>query len=602
MLGLALATAAVIRAGGWSSGSPGPVPLGPMPVLTPAGKPSGMLVGHSYKNDVSPLIRHLPAGPLTAPREREPNANPSLDTPHRDSADPVLQRTAAAPKMPSPSHNFEGISYPGVNCDCMPPDTNGEAGLTQYVQMVNTGFEVFDKSDGTSLYGPAAISTLWAGFGGLCQDQDQGDPIVVYDQLTDRWVISQFAGDPTVTDECIAVSTTSDATGSYYRYGFHLGSEFFDYPKIGVWPDAYYMSMNVFSGNTYDGPQPFAFDRAAMTAGDPATFITKGITGGSTEAGYLPADLDGKRLPPDGAPDPFVEWPGAGEYKVFRFHVDWENPGASTFSAASSSPSAAAFVRLCPSTADCVPQKDTSQGLDAIGDRLMFRAAYRNFGDHESLVTNYAVDAGSGPSQAGVRWLELRGVTTGTPILQQESTYAPADGVWRWMGSAAMDHVGDLAVGFSSSSDTSFPDIRYAGRLVSDTPGELAQGEATLVSGAGSQTESVQHRWGDYSDLVPDPADDCTLWYTTEYYTATSDASWHTRIGAFKFPSCSVAEPLLALTKSADSRVVAAGSQIGFTLPRQPTRAGRCPVRPGASIWSSARRRLRAARPRRCTS
>src|SRR6266480_6093178 len=280
-------TATVLRAAGWSSGASGPAPRGPVPVLTPAGKPSGMLVGHSYKNDVSPIIRHLPAGPLTAPREREPNANPSLDTPHRNSADPALQDTAAAPRMPSPSHSFEGISYPGVDCSCTPPDTNGEAGLSQYVQLVNTGFEVFDKATGSSLDGPAAISTLWAGFGGLCQDSGQGDPIVVYDQLADRWVISQFAGTAAISDECIAVSTSSDATGSYYRYGFHLGSDFFDYPKIGVWPDAFYMSMNVFdsAGNIYLGPQPFAFDRAAMIAGEPATFITKGITGGAAEAG-----------------------------------------------------------------------------------------------------------------------------------------------------------------------------------------------------------------------------------------------------------------------------------------------------------------------------
>ncbi len=205
---------------------------------------------------------------------------------------------------------------------------------------------------------------------------------MLYDQIANRWIISQFAGVSVPTDECVAVSTTSDATGSYNRYAFHLGSNFFDYPKLSVWPDAYYMSMNVFnsSGTAFLGPQPFAFDRAAMLAGNPATFVTTGITGGSSEDAYLPADLDGSTLPPAGAPATFVEWPGTGVYKIFHFHADFAIPANTTFTLFASVP-AAGFTQLCPTTRNCVPQPGSASNLDGIGDRLMFRLAYRNFGD-----------------------------------------------------------------------------------------------------------------------------------------------------------------------------------------------------------------------------
>src|SRR5205807_2561358 len=289
-------------------------------------------------------------------------------------ADTTVQGSLAAPAVPGTSLNFEGISFPGVVCSCAPPDTNGEVGATQYVQIVNEGYQVFDKSTGASQLGPAGIATLWQGFGGVCETAGSGDPVALYDQLADRWVISQFAGASVPTDECIAVSTTGDATGSYNRYAFHLGSNFFDYPHLGVWPDAYYMSMNVFNsaGTAFLGPQPFAFDRAKMLAGLPATFISTGLTGGSSEDVYLPADLDGLTVPPVGAPATFVEFPGGGAYRTFHFHVDFVTPSNSTFTLFGS-PAAAGFTQLCPTTRSCVPQAGTTSSLDAIADRLMFR-------------------------------------------------------------------------------------------------------------------------------------------------------------------------------------------------------------------------------------
>jgi hypothetical protein len=294
------------------------------------------------------------------------------------------------------------------------------------------------------------------------------------------------------------------------------------------------MSMNVFNaaGTAFLGPQPFAFDRAKMLAGLPATFITTGVTGGASEDSYLPSDLDGSVLPPAGAPASFVEFPGTGAYRVFHFHVDFATPANSTFTLFSS-PAAAGFTTLCATTRSCVPQASTTNKLDGIGDRLMFRLAYRNFGDHEALVGNFTVSSGS---VAALRWFELRNVTAGPVTVFQQGTYQP-DTTWRWMGSAAMDQQGNLAIGYSASSASINPQIRYAGRLLTDPLNTLAQGETTLFAGAGSQTGTLD-RWGDYSDLTIDPVDDCTFWYTQEYIPSNGSSNWRTRIGSFKFAGC----------------------------------------------------------------
>ena len=495
----------------------------------------------SYHNDVSARLRDLALLPVRK-AEHESNKNPKIPFHHKDSLDPVVQNQKVksqlgpvAPSMPNSILSFLGIGFPGVNCNCHPPDTNGAIGSTQYVQIVNEGYQVFNKSTGASVLGPNSISSLWAGFGGVCETGGAGDPVVLYDHLSNRWVITQFAGSGSaVTDECVAVSTTSDATGTYNRYGFHLGTNFFDYPKLSVWPDAYYMSMNIFNpaGTSYLGPQPFALDRTAMLAGSAATFVSPVAPLGSTVDPILPADLDGSTLPPSGAPETFVGFPGSGVYNVYHFHVDFATPANSTWSTFAT-PAAAGFTQLCSSTQACVPEVGvtTADYLDGLGDRLMFRLPYRNFGDHESLVGNYSVSAGG---VAGVRWFELRNVTSGPVTVYQESTYQP-DSTWRWMGSAAMDHAGNMAIGFSASSASINPQIRYAGRLAGDSLNTLGQGEATLVAGTGSQTGSG-NRWGDYSAMTVDPVDDTTFWFTSEYYIATG-TSWQTRIGSFKFVS-----------------------------------------------------------------
>jgi len=502
------------------------------PAVKPVMQP-GMRVGHSIRNDTSPALRTMPDQKI-APLAPHQAVRPSITrgrTLQQGRRDPAVQSSLPKANMPATILNFDGIAYPGVSCFCAPPDTNGEVGLTQYVQIVNEGVQVFDKTTGSSVLGPVSIESFWSGFGGVCETNGDGDPVVLYDQLANRWVVTEFAGTSVPTDECVAVSTGSDATGSYNRYDFNLGSNFFDYPKLGVWPDAYYMSMDVFnsSGTAFLGPQAFALDRTSMLAGNPATFIA-GPLGSPSDNFYKPADLDGLVPPPAGAPNPVLAVGTNQTWPLFRFHVDFANPNNSTFTLGGNlTPDP--YNQICVQS--CVPQLG-GDPVDTLGDREMFRSAYRNLGGgHEALTGNITVQSGG---VAGIRWFQIDNATSGAPSFTQQGTYQP-DNTWRWMGSLAMDHVGDMALGFSASDATINPQIRYTGRLVGDPPGTMGQGEAHLFDGTGSQTDTFG-RWGDYSDMTVDPVDDCTFWYTQEYYQTTSSFNWRTRIGNFKFPSC----------------------------------------------------------------
>ncbi|MDQ6860551.1 MAG: hypothetical protein M3032_05265 [Verrucomicrobiota bacterium] len=515
-------------------------------------------VVQSYKNDVSPPMRDVPEISARASwkEEHEANENPKVPHRHQDMADPVIQNqqfkaagtsssvlNALAPSITTPLTSFDGIVFPGVGCNCAPPDTNGAVGQTQYVQIVNEGYQVFDKNTTASVLGPKSISSVWTGFGGACETGGAGDPVVLYDHLANHWLISQFAKATStgpITDECVAISTTADATGTYYRYGFHLGSNFYDYPHLSVWPDGYYMSMNVFNaaGTSYLGPQAFAFDRAKMLTGAPASFVSPvGPLGGTVDP-FLPADLDGPTLPPNGAPATFVGFPGQAtnpNYTTYHFHADFVTPANSKFTTFANPP-AAGYTSLCPSTRACVPQAGVSSAnnLDGVGDRLLFRLAYRNFGDHEAVVGTYAVSANA---VAGLRWFELRNVTAGPVGVYQEGTYQP-DSTWRWMSSAAMDGQGNLAIGYSASSGTINPQLRYNARLATDPVNILTQGESHLIDGTGSQS-GTGNRWGDYSALTVDPVDDSTFWFTSEYYSTSGTYNWRTRIGSFKLAAAS---------------------------------------------------------------
>jgi hypothetical protein len=451
--------------------------------------------------------------------------------------------------MPSTSTNFEGIN----NIDgVLPPDTNGDIGPNNYVQWVNLHFEIFDRT-GTSLLGPSLGNSLWSGFGGVCEFTNQGDPVVRYDRMANRWVFTQFAF--TVSKQgnlkppfiqCFAVSTTGDPTGTYFRYAFQVSNTLFpDYPKLAIWPDAYYMSVNFFSPTSFVGGGALAFDRSKMLSGQPAGGILFGPLGANF-GGLLPSDLDGSILPPSGSANYFgavdTSVPRSGNtFQIWKFHVDFITLANSTFGTGSLTPNFnlpvdTYFWNLCGGSRNCIQQPGTSQGLDPISDRLMNRLQYRRFADgHESLVANHTVGVGSSSNQGAVRWYEIRALST-TPTIYQQGTYSPSSDS-RWMGSIAMDQAGDIALGYSVSSSTVSPSIRYTGRLAGDPLGTLPQGEATLIAGSGSQTSNF-NRWGDYSMMAVDPADDCTFWYTQEYYTVTSDRGWQTRVGSFTYPKC----------------------------------------------------------------
>jgi subtilisin-like proprotein convertase family protein len=515
--------------------------------------------------DVSPPLRDLVKIPVFERSDlRAHEAEPARAIPHlrhQSSAqvvDPVVQNAIGGPNIASTTVNFEGMGtgLSGFTVQFAPPDTDGDIGPNHYVQIVNSSFTVFSRT-GAKLLGPATTKTLFAGFTGACANTNDGDGVVRYDRLADRWVIAQFSvnGGNGPFFQCVAVSTSPDPTGSYNRYQFSY-SAFNDYPKMGLWPDAYYTTYNMFPNNIFAGAKVCAFDRAKMLTGGAATQQCFDTT--SAFGGLLPSDLDGKIVPPAGSPN-YVLAIDTNALDFWKFHVDFTTPANSTFIGPTTIP-VAAYTPLC-NGGTCVVQPSTTQKLDSLADRLMNRVVYRNFGDHEALLLTHAVAAGTG---GGVRFYELR--TPGTaPTMFQQGTYAP-DSAFRWMSSAAFDKQGDIAMGFSTSSSTINPGLRYTGRLPSDPLGTMGQGEATLVAGTGSQTGGLS-RWGDYSSMNIDPTDDCTFWFTSEYLAATGSFNWRTRIGAFKFPGCNAGPPNeFSITPSPTSQTVMAGTSSTYTI------------------------------------
>jgi len=496
----------------------------------------------------SPTLREIPRG------DRPAKALPRRTA--RITADAALQRSAPRGAMPEPLMTFEGIG----NLDGVaPPDTCGDVGPNHYVEMVNMHFCVYDKATGTNLIAPMLMSELFAaaGFPPPASTTDSGDPIVLYDPLANRWLLSQFIVSVTPCHEAIAISQTPDPTGPWFLYDFVMPNDKMnDYPKFGVWPDGYYMSDNQFNPNdSWGGVGVFAFDRAKMLAGDASAtyqYIDLGLVN-STYSSLLPSDLDGTP-PPSNAPNYFAMMddealnPFDALY-VWAFHVDWAHPENSTFGndgQPNYTNEVASFNSLFPNDRNTIRQPGVSQRLDPMGDRLLFRLQYRNFGAYESLVSSHAVNVGN-DNQAGMRYYELRrALPDGAFTVQEQATFAP-DAENRWMGSAALDGQGNMAVGYSVSSTSVYPSIRYAGRRADDPSNGLYLGEATLFAGAASQTGV--NRWGDYSALCVDPVDDTTFWYVSQYTEGSWD--WHTRIGSFRISdlqlgsvACSVSNAL----------------------------------------------------------
>jgi hypothetical protein len=503
-------------------------------------------------HDVSPRLRDIPPaanrqqGNEVRPWRKVPTGTNTNQGQHGDTRGSGPASAAVPNLLTSFEAIGQGFTGPAgtFTVNAAPPDPNGTVGPNHYVEVVNTNLAVFDKT-GTPVFGPVPINTLWSGFGGLCQTHNDGDPDVSYDQMADRWVISQF----TVTlntgpfSECLAVSQTADPTGAYFRYEFPYMMNFPDYPKVSVWPDAYYVTYNMFNstGNAFLGGEVCALDRARMLQGLTAT--QQCTTPNPTFGGLLGASLDGTRPPPAGSPE-YVVALGAtdalgngNQLATWKFHVDWLNPANTTFATTLSLINVAPYSLAC-NAGTCIPQGGTGQRLDSLGDRLMYRLAYRNFGDHEALVANHSVTAGS---SVGVRWYELR-PSGGNLSVFQQGTYAP-DSAFRWMGSIAQDQAGNIGLGYSKSSSSAFPSINYTGRLATDPINTMTQGEGTVMNGGGSQSGNNLSRWGDYTSMAVDPVDDCTFWYTNQYQAQTGSFNWHTRVGTFKLPGCGAAPP-----------------------------------------------------------
>jgi hypothetical protein len=426
--------------------------------------------------------------------------------------------------------NFEGLSNLNtVN----PADPNGDVGLNYYIQTINISFAVYTKT-GALAYGPANLKTIWQGFPGTYTSD--GDPIVLFDHLANRWLISQFSL-PNYPNgpfyELIAVSQTEDPLGAWNRYAFKF-KNMPDYPKLGVWPDGYYLSANTYSSGALNwmGPVAVVLERDSMLTGGSARMVS--FQQNKSLGLILTADLDGP-APPKSAPGYFLmskdDATGVDDdqLQLFELHVDWADTANTSFTGPFILKTAAFDMKLCGNNMDaCIRQKGTSRRLISLSYFLMYRLQYRNFGAHQSMIVNQTVDADN-TVHAGVRWYELRKTSSDWTIYQQ-GTYAP-DSLHRWMGSAAMDGKGNIALGYSVSGDSLFPSIAITGRRVGDPQGQMTCREEMVFKGLGSQTN--ESRWGDYSSLSVDPSDDKTFWYTNMYCPNTSQRNWNTRITAF---------------------------------------------------------------------
>lgn len=493
--------------------------------------------------------------------------------------DPVLQSQFSSLSALSTNAGVNvlglGSGFSGYTNQAVVPDTNGAVGTTQFVQFVNKSFAVFDKSNGSPVGSPTPGYTLWQSLGGSCAAGPNLDEVVDFDKFQNRWVVLMpVFSSPTAI--CVAVSSGPDFLNStWYLYQFATNPMTPDYPKLAVWPDAYYFSYNQGSSNSFVGAAACAVDRNSMLSGNPANMQCFTLTGTNYGA-ILPADLDGSNSPPAGSPAYFASFDYDDKsIDLWQFHVDWTTPGNSTFNGINipvtpfTEPCGETVTELTYTNGACIPQAGTSRTLDSYGDRLMYRLAYRNFADHQALVANHTVSTGNTQtSNTGIRWYELRASESsvfGTSSVYQSGTYAP-DSSYRWMGSITMDGAGDIALGYNVSSSSMSPTIAYTGRGPGDALGQM-ESEIDLLSAAGvsNASQTGTFHWADYSSMAIDPVDDCTFWYTGEYWPS-GGTSWATRIASFSFPACTGVTADFSVTPSPATKTVSAGGSASFDL------------------------------------
>ena len=596
-------------------------------VASLSSKASASVEVKSAEHDISPPLLLMTPAALLPPVEHAPiqghqripaRGGKLIEDPVRNRPLGPLPPVSAAPPLlfsfSGVGQNFQNLDGTTYNPDVFPPDTVGDVGPDHYISLVNTAFAIFDKTSQTLLYGSVPTNTLFGGFSGaqgLCASTNNGDGVVVYDPMADRWIIGQFAIPATGTTvvECVAISVSGDPLGQWYRYVFgpyqtpavgpdggfifdgggQVGLDTFsDYPKLAAWTDGYYATYNLFAADTLGTESAFAaklcaFDKASMLNGADATQqcfqLSQNYNAGDQFYGdVLPVDFDGTLPPPDGAPGLFVNFmtgqDGGSYLGLWKLHADFANPQNATLNGGSEYPFNPTYVSnvapfipaICAaivtdgfsrqSVTDCVLEPDVqatgNNQVDGLGDRMMFRASYRRFaadGGYESLLANHTVfSSNSATANTGIRWYEIRDPFAASPAVYQQQTFAPDDFVFRWMASVAQDSVGNIALGYSATSpDAGFPDggpfypsIFYTGRTAADPLGTM-RAEQALALGVGSQQfndGSDWDRWGDYSNLVVDPVDDCTFWYTQELIPYTAAFNWSTMVGTFRFPGC----------------------------------------------------------------
>jgi Carboxypeptidase regulatory-like domain/Bacterial Ig domain len=518
--------------------------------------------GRSFDGDVRDLPRTKPTKVRRERPEREaPDEGVYLAGENAPIGAGVSSQISAP--APTPSASFDGIHFTesctGGQCGGgHPPDPNGDVGPTYYIQTVNTAIGIYNKSTGTRVAGFTYDNFMSQGnFGNLCDTDNFGDPVVLYDTFTDRWIITDFAfilnsdgsiASPPGAYQCFAASKTGDpVAGGWNFYSINITDALNDYPKFGIWSDGLYMSANMFgfpANGSFNNVRVWAFNKAQMYAGAPTaqsvSFNAPAKVQGVSVFTMLPSNARAQvGPPPAGRENLFASvWGLIDRVRVWKFHVDWTNPASSTFTGPSDSITSTTWS----SAPSFVPEKDGNT-LDTLATRLMVQNQYSNIGGVESLWNSHTV-AGSSSSQSAVRWYQV-GVTGGTVAANatQAATWNP-DSKNRFVPSAAVDRLGDMAIGYSVSDSTIDPAIRYAGRLATDPVNTLSQTETSLIEGTGGQTQifsdgSLDQRWGDYSSMSLDP-DGCTFWYTNEYYV-TNGADDHTRIGSFKFSQCTPA-------------------------------------------------------------
>ena len=505
---------------------------------------------------ITPPLRELAKMPIEphysfhlAHSVRRPNPHPAGPF----QFDPVEQNASG-----TPSTITTGLSLLGLDnaeaCGCQPPDTNAAVGDTQVVEWVNVAYQVYNKSTGAVELGPVQGNALWSSLGGACARDNDGDIIVQWDRFAHRWVMAQnvFEGPPYYA--CVAVSTSADATGSYYEYQFPLSNDFPDYPKWGLWPSGYFQTNNNFGNVNFDGAYVCGYNNAKLLVGDrSAEQVCFQLS--PNDNSLLPGDIDSSIPPPSGQDEFFI-----GSYDtdstnnhlyLYSMHPVFSNPSQSTFvgSGLANPITVPTYTAFCPQSEFCVPQNGTTEKVDALGDRLMYRFAYWDDGASVSVganagplkqqhwYVNHVATASS--SQAAVRWYELRANVRKVDLsgirLFQSGTFAP-DSNNRWMASMAQDKVGDIALGYSLASATVYDSIYATGRVPTDPVGQM-EAEIPLVVGGGAQTSG--NRWGDYSSMSIDGSDGCTFWYAQEYYIVpVGGSNWQTQIASFKFSGC----------------------------------------------------------------